>query len=103
MVQDAGDQSPDSVESDNAQAVSIEFLMASGETFTVQDFVEGDVLDDAIRRLGEQLAAELGTATIRRFPYWEGEDFFFDAVRMDLVAAFSISLSNADEEDEAEL
>ena len=103
MVQDVDEQSPDGVEADSAQAVSIEFLLASGETFTVQDFVEGEATDDAIRRLGEQLAAELGTSTIRKFPYWEGEDFFFDAVRMDQVAGFSISLSEVEEEDEDEV
>ncbi|MGI8913917.1 MAG: hypothetical protein ACR2JY_09105 [Chloroflexota bacterium] len=85
------------------QAVSIEFLMVSGETFTVQDFVDGGVADEALRHLGDDLASQLGTSQVRRFPYWEGEEFFFDAVRMDQVSAFSISLAAEEIEDEAEV
>ena len=89
---------------DSGQAVSIEFLMASGENFTVQDFIEGEAIEDGLRRLGDELAAQLGTGQVRRFPYWEGDEFFYDAVRMDQVSAFSISISAdeaAEDEDEA--
>jgi hypothetical protein len=93
------DVSGDGEDGDSSQAVSIEFLLASGETFTVQDFIDGDASDEAIKRLGEQLAAEMGSGRIRTFPYWEGEEFFFDAVRMDQVSAFSISLAEVEEEE----
>ena len=97
MVSQAND------DTETGQAVSIEFLMASGETFTVQDFVDGAAADEALRRLGDELASQLGTTQVRRFPYWEGEGFFFDAVRMDQVSAFSISLSAEEVDDEAEV
>lgn len=96
MVTQTGD------DADAGQAVSIEFLMISGENFTVQDFIEGDAVEDGLRRLGDELAAQLGTSQVRRFPYWEGDEFFYDAVRMDQVSAFSISLSAEDVEDEEE-
>lgn len=85
------------------QAVSIEFLMVSGETFTVQEFIDGHAVEEGLRRLGDELAGQLGTSQIRRCPYWEGEEFFYDAVRMDQVSAFSISLPADDEEDEEEV
>jgi hypothetical protein len=97
MVSQAND------DAETGQAVSIEFLMVSGETFTVQDFVDGGAMDEALRRLGDNLASQLGTTQVRRFPYWEGEEFFFDAVRMDQVSAFSISLAAEEVEDEAEV
>jgi hypothetical protein len=97
MVSQAND------DAETGQAVSIEFLMVSGETFTVQDFVDGGATDEALRRLGDNLASQLGTNQVRRFPYWEGEEFFFDAVRMDQVSAFSISLAAEEVEDEAEV
>lgn len=97
MVSQAND------DAETGQAVSIEFLMVSGETFTVQDFVDGGAIDEALRRLGDNLASQLGTNQVRRFPYWEGEEFFFDAVRMDQVSAFSISLAAEEVEDEAEV
>jgi hypothetical protein len=97
MVSQAND------DAETGQAVSIEFLMVSGETFTVQDFVDGGATDEALRRLGDNLASQLGTNQVRRFPYWEGEEFFFDAVRMDQVSAFSISLAVEEVEDEAEV
>lgn len=87
---------------DTAQAVSIEFLMHSGETFTVQHFLDGDVTDDAIRRLGEELVRDLESNRVRQFPYWEGDSYFFDAVRMNQVSAFSITLADAEEIDEDE-
>ena len=90
-------------DSETGQAVSIEFLMTSGETFTVQDFVDGAAVDEALRRLGDELASLLGTTQVRRFPYWEGEEFFFDAVRMDQVSAFSISVSTEEVDEEAEV
>lgn len=89
-------------QSDTSQAITIEFVLANGETFTVQDFIDGSSADGAIRQLGDQLAAEIGTGRVRTFPYWEGDEFFFDAVRMDQVAAFSISMAAADEENEEE-
>jgi hypothetical protein len=97
MVSQAND------DAETGQAVSIEFLMVSGETFTVQGFVDGGAMDEALRRLGDNLASQLGTTQVRRFPYWEGEEFFFDAVRMDQVSAFSISLAAEEVEDEAEV
>jgi hypothetical protein len=97
MVSQAND------DAETGQAVSIEFLMVSGETFTVQDFVDGGAMDEALRRLGDNLASQLGTNQVRRFPYWEGEEFFFDAVRMDQVSAFSISLAVEEVDDEAEV
>lgn len=97
MVSQAND------DGETGQAVSIEFLMVSGETFTVQDFVDGGAIDEALRRLGDDLASQLGSNQVRRFPYWEGEEFFFDAVRMDQVSAFSISLAAEEVEDEDEV
>lgn len=88
-------------EMEGMRPVTIEFLMLSGETFTAQDFVDEEGTDVAIKQLGEQLATEMSQAALHRFPYWEGESFYFDAIRMDQVAAFSISLSelNGDEEE----
>lgn len=97
MVSQAAD------DGESGQAVSIEFLMVSGETFTVQEFIDGDAVEEALRRLGDELASQLGTSQIRRCPYWEGEEFFYDAVRMDQVSAFSISLSAEEVEDEEEV
>lgn len=90
-------------EEEGAQSVSIAFLMLSGETFTVQEFIEDENVEEGIRKLGQQLVEQIRTATVRQFHYWEGDEFFFDAVRMDQVGAFSISSAEVEEEDEDEL
>ncbi|MCL4543433.1 MAG: hypothetical protein M1118_02350 [Chloroflexi bacterium] len=81
-----------------SRVVTIEFLMRSGETFTVSDFVDEDPADEGVRALGKALVSDMESGAIRQFSYWEGETFSFEAVKMDQVAAFTITAN--DEEDE---
>lgn len=85
---------------DGANVVSIEFMLASGESFTVRAFAEGGSLDDAVTALGERLVAEIGTDRVNTFAYWEEDEYYFDAVSMRSVVAFSISPFGSDEDDD---
>lgn len=83
-----------------ATMLSIEFLLSSGETFTVRAFAEGATLADAVSTLGQSLAAEIGTDRVNTFAYGEEDDYFFDAVSMRNVVAFSISPYDEELEDD---
>ncbi len=90
----------ESVESENESLVlTIEFVLASGERFPVREFAEGESLETAVTKLGQRLATEMGTDRVSTFSYWEDDQYFFDAVSMRGVVAFSISPYD-DEEDE---
>ena len=94
----AGDDMSDDEEL--PQNVSITFTLRSGEAIEVREFLDGPANEEAIRRYGEALAADLGSDKVRTFAYWYDDDFYLDAVLMDEVAAFSISADWGDEEDE---
>jgi hypothetical protein len=93
----AGDPSADG---QDVVPVTIEFLMASGETFTAQEFVNSEDFKTGVERLGEVLVREIAQGVVHRFPYWEEESYYFDAVRMDQVAAFTISPTSMDDDEE---
>lgn len=88
-----------------AHEIVIEFTLQSGETFSVTEFIQGVGVEDGIQILGEQLVKEMGTGKVHTFTYWRGEQYTYDAVLMDEVAAFSISpalgsMEEVEEEDE---
>jgi len=85
---------------EDAQVLSIEFILSSGETLTVREFAGESSLEAAMNRLGQQLAQEIGGDRTRTFSYWEGDDYYFDAVAMRHVIAFSISSYLADDLDD---
>jgi len=85
---------------DNANVVSIEFMLTSGESFTVRAFAEGGSLDDAVTALGERLVAEMGSERVNTFAYWEEDEYYFDAVSMRSVVAFSISPYGSDDDED---
>jgi hypothetical protein len=89
-------------EENQSTVVTIEFILNSGETFTVRTSIEGDELETAINALGEQLAGEIGGDRVNTYGYWEGDDYFFDAISMANVAAFGILPYVADDADQDE-
>ncbi|HZU04672.1 MAG TPA: hypothetical protein VFB73_01730 [Chloroflexota bacterium] len=92
----------DEDEEELPQSVAITFTLRSGEAVEVRDFLNGPATEEAIRRYGEALAAEIGTDKVRTFAYWYDDEFYLDAVLMDEVAAFSISADWGEEEEEEE-
>jgi len=71
--------------------ITIQFTLKSGEAIEVTEDLGQEVTPEAVESYGRALATDLGKDTVRTFAYWYGDDFYFDAVRMSEVAAFSIS------------
>ncbi len=90
------------VDHSGAHEITVEFTLQSGETFTVVDFIEGVSVEDGIQMLGSQLVSEMGTGKVHVFTYWQGEQFYFDAILMDEVAAFSVTSGGGEEEEQEE-
>ncbi|MCL4541698.1 MAG: hypothetical protein M1396_05100 [Chloroflexi bacterium] len=78
--------------------ITIEFLLNSGERFVVSDFISGPQPDAAIQAVGEQLASDMNEGKLRHFAYWEGDTYQYEVVKMDQVAAFSITFNEGDAE-----
>lgn len=86
----------------SSTVITIEFLMNSGERFVVSDFISGPQPDVAIQAAGEQLASDMQEGKLRHFAYWEGDTYQYEVVKMDQVAAFSITFNEEDAEEEKE-